>query len=206
MVGRTGARIGAGIVTVLLASVLLAGCGTQEEEPVMTAREGRDKVVQLVKDSAQQLDVTGWWARGTASAIPCEGDPDNASQYVYHYWAPEGDDPQADAKRMAEYWESLGMTVYTTGQDGSAPMVFGRGGPVLRASFDTLGADRSYHIDAIAPCSPGLYVEFNREDSAVRDRGEVLPGDDVKVPESEIGEKFDEHRRLAEEADRKKNQ
>ncbi|UTX53107.1 hypothetical protein [Leucobacter aridicollis] len=172
----------------------------------MTAREGRDKVVQLVQDSAQQLDVTGWWARGTAYAAPCEGDPDNASQYQYAYWAPEGDDHRADAKKMAAYWESLGMTVFMTGEDTDWPVVYGSGGPVLRASFNTSAVERSYRIGAIAPCSPGLYVEFNREDSAARDRGEVLPGDDVMVPESEIGEKFDEHRRLAEEADRKKNQ
>ncbi|MFF8819299.1 hypothetical protein ACF07D_15020 [Leucobacter sp. NPDC015123] len=172
----------------------------------MTAREGRDKVVQLVKDSAQQLDVTGWWARGTASASPCEGDPDNASQYGYAYWAPEGGDPHADAAKMAAYWESLGMSVYIAGADKKHPGVFATGGPVLRASFDTGAAERSYRIGAIAPCSPGEDYLLNREDSAARKRGEVLPGDDVMVPESEIGEKFDEHRRLAEEADRQKSE
>ncbi|MFF8819298.1 hypothetical protein ACF07D_15015 [Leucobacter sp. NPDC015123] len=172
----------------------------------MTAREGRDKVVQLVQDSAQQLDVTGWWARGTAYAAPCEGDPDNASQYQYDYWAPEGGNPRADAKKMAAYWESLGMTVFMTGEDTDRPVVYGSGGPVLRAEFATGAVERSYQLGAIAPCSPGEDYLLNREDSAARKRGEVLPGDDVMVPESEIGEKFDEHRRLAEEVDRKKNQ
>ncbi len=194
-------RFGSGLAAGLCALLLLTGCEAKPEEPEMTAREGRDKVVQFVQDSSKQLDVTGWWARGTASASPCEGDPDNASQYGYAYWAPEGDDPHADAERIATYWESLGMTVYTTGQDGTAPMVFGEGGPVLRASFDTLGAERSYQIDAIAPCSPGEEYVFNEEDDAARDRGEVLPGDDVMVPESEVGAKFEEHLRIAAEKD-----
>ena len=168
----------------------------------MTAREGRDKVVQLVQDSSKQLDVTGWWARGTASASPCESDPNNASQYSYRYWAPQGSDQRGDAQKIAAYWESLGMSVYVTGEDTDWPVVYGSGGPVLRASFDTSAAERSYQLGATAPCSPGDNVDFIREDDAARERGEVLPGDDVMVPESEIGEKFDEHRRIAEEGDK----
>ncbi|GAA2845331.1 hypothetical protein FB468_3047 [Leucobacter komagatae] len=168
----------------------------------MTAREGRDKVVQLVQDSVKQLDVTGWWARGTAYAAPCESDPNNASQYSYDYWAPQGSDHRGDAQKIAAYWESLGMSVYVTGEDTDWPVVYGSGGPVFRADFDTSAAERSYRLGATAPCSPGDNVDFIREDDAARGRGELLPGDDVMVPESEIGEKFDEHLRIAEEADK----
>lgn len=167
----------------------------------MSAREGRDRVVQLVQDTSQQLEVTGWWSRGTASASPCEGDPNNSAQYSYDYWAPQGGDRLKDAKLVAAYWESLGMSVYITGEDGEWPTVYGSGGPVLRADFDTGAVEKSYRMGAIAPCSPGDDVVFNEEDDNARDRGEVLPGDDVMVPASGVAEKFAEHRRLAAEAE-----
>ncbi|MBK0422207.1 hypothetical protein JD292_08980 [Leucobacter sp. CSA2] len=68
---------------------------------------------------------------------------------------------------------------------------------MLQASFDTGAAEESYRIGAVAPCSPGDYSVLNEEDDDARNRGEVLPGDDVMVPESKVGEKFDEHLRLA---------
>ncbi|GAA2845327.1 hypothetical protein FB468_3048 [Leucobacter komagatae] len=205
MVGKKVARriFTAGAAGVLL--LYLSGCDTKPEEPELTAREGRDKAVQLVEDTSKEIDVTGWWARGPAYAGPCEGDPDSSSQYSYAYWAPEGENPHADAEKIAEYWESLGMSVYIEGAEKAHPGVFAAGGPVLRASFDTGAAERSYRIGAIAPCSPGAYHLFNEEDDAARELGELLPGDDVMVPEAEVGEKFEEHRRIAEEADRAKD-
>lgn len=140
--------------------------------------------------------------RNSISGRVCVGGGDDyASQYVYAYWAPEGNDRHADAKTMAAYWESLGMSVYIAGTQSDYPAVFAKGGPVLRASFDTGAAERSCNIDAVAPCTPGDSVLFNKEDDAARDRGELLPDDDVMVPASEVGAKFDEHLCIAAERD-----
>ncbi|MBK0422208.1 hypothetical protein JD292_08985 [Leucobacter sp. CSA2] len=88
----------------------------------MTAREGRDTVVGFVKDSSAQLDITGWWSRGTAYAAPCSSDPDNASQYQYDHWAPASADKMQDAERIAGYWKTLGMNVKIVGEDTGSPL------------------------------------------------------------------------------------
>ncbi|MGJ4843083.1 hypothetical protein [Leifsonia sp. Le1] len=96
--------------------------------------------------------------------------------YSHARWAPAGTDPIDDARRVSDYWESLGMFVYTVNAD-TTPTVFAEGGPVLRASFDTDAAKHSYRIGAIMPCGPGDDVALNEEDDAERDQGKVLPGD-----------------------------
>ncbi|WP_156507298.1 hypothetical protein [Arthrobacter sp. OY3WO11] len=147
----------------------------------MTAREGRDRVVELVMNTTKQLKVTGWWPRnGVAWAQECslgEGEGEEGASYGYDRWAPQGTEHIEDAKRVAEYWESLGMTVRTVNPT-THPTVFAEGGPVLRASFDTDASDKSYSIGATAPCSPGEAVALNDEDEAERNQGKVLPGDE----------------------------
>ncbi|WP_194265959.1 hypothetical protein [Arthrobacter yangruifuii] len=159
-------------------------------EEAISAREGRDRVVELVFNTAEQLDVTGWWPRnGAAWAQECtpessHGLGDATSAYSYDRWAPQGTDHIEDAKRVSEYWESLGMTVRTINPTKD-PVVFAEGGPVLRAEFDTDAPEQSYSISAIAPCSPGDAYTLNEEDSAERDQGKVLPGDEGLVLQEE---------------------
>ena len=161
---------------------------TQEE--AISAREGRDRVVELVFNTAEQLDVSGWWPRnGVASAQECtpksSGGLEHAtSSYSYDRWAPQGTDHIEDAKRVAEYWESLGMSVRTINPTKD-PVVFGEGGPVARAEFDTDAPEKSYSIGATAPCSSGDAFTLNEEDSAERDQGKVLPGDEGLVLQEE---------------------
>jgi hypothetical protein len=155
-------------------------------EQTMTAREGRDRVVELVMNTTKQLDVTGWWPRnGVAWAQECSpGEGAEGASYGYDRWAPQGTEHIEDAKRIAEYWESLGMTVRTVNPT-THPTVFAEGGPVLRASFDTDASDKSYSIGATAPCSPGDAVTLNDEDEAERKQGNVLPGDEGLVVEED---------------------
>lgn len=84
-------------------------------EQTISAREGRDRVVELVINTTQQLNVTGWWPRnGVAGAQECSSESGKeTASYSYDHWAPQGTDHIEDAKRVAEYWESLGMTVRT---------------------------------------------------------------------------------------------
>ena len=65
------------------------------------------------------------------------------------------------------------------------PTVFAEGGPALQAEFDTYGSDESYSIGATAPCSPGDAFTLHEEDSAERDQGKVLPGDEGLVLQEE---------------------
>lgn len=191
---RTQPRILAGAV--LMMGTTLAACAGEEQNRSMSetnapgetisVREGRDRVVELVFDTAEQLDVTGWRPRnGAAGAQECTpesslGLGDATSSYSYDRWAPRGTDHIGDAARIAEYWESLGMSVRTVNST-THPTVFAEGGPVLRAEFDTYASDESYSISAIAPCSPGDAFTLNEEDSAERDQGKVLPGDEGLV-------------------------
>ncbi|MBP3044496.1 hypothetical protein KKR91_12995 [Arthrobacter jiangjiafuii] len=164
----------------------ITACAEKEPTTAISAREGRDRVVELVFNTAEQLDITGWWPRnGSAAAQECtpessHGREDATASYSYDRWAPRGTDHIGDAKRVADYWESLGMTVRTVNPT-THPTVFAEGGPVLRAEFDTYASDESYSIGATAPCSPGDAFTLNVEDSAERDQGKVLPGDEGLV-------------------------
>jgi hypothetical protein len=148
-------------------------------EQTISAREGRDRAVELVIDTTEQLDVTGWWPRnGVAWAQECSSESGKeTASYSYDRWAPQGTDHIGDAKRVAEYWESLGMTVRIVNPT-THPTIFAEGGPVSRAEFDTDAADNSYSVGATAPCSPGNAITLNDEDEAERNQGKVLPGDE----------------------------
>ena len=176
---------------VLLVGMTMTGCaGNETPEKGPSAREGRDRVVELVFNTAEQLEITGWWPRnGVAAADECipksrSGIEHATASYSYDRWAPQGTDHVGDAKRVAEYWESLGMSVRTVNPT-THPTVFAEGGPVLRAEFDTYASDESYSIGATAPCSPGDAVTLNDEDEAERDQGKVLPGDEGLVLKEE---------------------
>ncbi|WP_434992298.1 hypothetical protein [Arthrobacter sp. Ld5] len=174
---------------VLMMGITMVAC--VEKEPVNTmsdktmpektisAREGRDRTVELVINTTKQLDVTGWWPRiGVAWAQECSlGGGEKGASYSYDHWAPQGTDHIEDAKRVAEYWESLGMTVRTVNPT-THPVVFAEGGPVARAEFDTDASEKSYSVGVTALCSPGEAFALNDEDEAERDRGKVLPGDE----------------------------
>jgi hypothetical protein len=167
---------------------LTSACAGKEKKR-MSAREGRDKLVEFVMNTTEQLDVTGWWPRnGVAWADECSlgGDVSGAS-YGYDRWAPEGSDHIADAKRVSDYWESLGMRVRTINPTTS-PTVFAEGGPVLRASFATDMPENSYMVGAVMPCGPGDWEKLNDEDDAERANGVVLPGDEGLLSPEEARE------------------
>lgn len=171
---------------------MMSGCAEKGADPVnaMSPREERDKVVQLVVETTKQLDVQGWWPRnGAARPDVCSlAGGDTGASYSYSHWAPEGTDFAGDAKKVAAYWESLGMVVRV--EDSiPRPMVFGSGGPVLRAVFVTGGVEDSYHVDAVARCAPGYAGGILREDNAQREAGVVLPGDEGVVEKPSLRKK-----------------
>lgn len=189
---RAGLRVGA-LVMVMMMTGLMSACAENGAKPVntMSPREGRDKVVEFVVETTKQLDVDGWWPRNGASTpdeCSLAGGVEGAS-YSYEHWAPPGVDFEGDARKVAAYWQSLGMSVRVT--DSTArPTVYAEGGPVLRASFMTGTTDDSYRVGAVAPCAPGDAVGMLREDNAQRKAGAVLPGDEGVVEKPSSRQKF----------------
>ncbi len=183
---RRARRAVALVATAVFIGGLGLGCTRQEEESEMpTPREGRDTIVEFLKNSIEYTDATGWWPKkGSAWVKACGlGHGRRGAQYVYSLWAEGTDDPVSDGLRVAEYWESLGMSVWTANIDIGTPAVFGTGGPVLRASLDTSRAgEGEYSIDAVAYCSEGDAIAIKDEDIAARKRGETFPGDEGTVP------------------------
>jgi hypothetical protein len=189
---KTHIRILTAATAVLMMGMTITACAEKEPsttmsddatpEETISAREGRDRVVELVINTTKQLDVTGWWPRnGVAWAQECSlGTGGKGAGYGYDHWAPQGTNHIEDAKRVAEYWKSLGMTVRTVNPT-THPTVYGEGGPVLRASFDTDRLREYYDVGAVAPCSPGDAVTLDDEDETERKQGKVLPGDEGVV-------------------------
>ncbi|AND15592.1 hypothetical protein C5D18_05850 [Rathayibacter tritici] len=83
--------------TAVVLVVMVSACAAEREaRPVstMSPREGRDRVVEFVRDSAGRLDVEGWSPR-TGEARPDEcglGDGVKGASYSYDLWAPAGTD------------------------------------------------------------------------------------------------------------------
>ncbi|MCQ1952692.1 hypothetical protein [Arthrobacter sp. zg-Y238] len=88
-------RIFPAVAAVLMMGLTMTGCaGNEAPEETISAREGRDRVVELVFNTADQLAVTGWWPRnGAAAADECipksrSGIEDATASYSYDRWAP----------------------------------------------------------------------------------------------------------------------
>ena len=171
--------------------VVSTGCtATPNQEHAMDAVEHRDLVVNLVIDTTEQLDVEGWEAsHGAAKPQGCTLDNgDEGTAYKFSLWADRGTSHEADAQRIVEYWESLGMDTRVV-DHGGYPVVYATGGPVQRASFTTDAAQESYRVGAISYCAPGDATELRRAADERRKNGERFPGDEY-VPEENISDEY----------------
>lgn len=179
-----GRRIAASIAVLTAAGLSSVSCAQEEEK--MTPQEGRDRMVEFVKSTTAQTHLPGWSPRdGVATPGSCAlGEGRTGAGYNYGLEAPRGADRTGDARLVADYWESLGMTVRIVNQSTS-PTVFAEGGLVLRATFDTDASDGRYRVGAVAPCAPGDAVALLKEDEAQRKNGKVFPGDEGVVPKAD---------------------
>ncbi|PPG66708.1 hypothetical protein C5C31_12860 [Rathayibacter rathayi] len=156
-----------------------------------TPTEGRTALLAFVKDTSQQLDITGWWPKsGGAAPDSCGlGGGEKGASYSFNYWAPRGTDPAGDAQKVATYWETLGMDVRIA-DSTPWPTVYGEGGPVLRAAFDTHSSEDTYLVTAVARCAPGDAIALLKEDNAQRAAGIVVPGDEGTIPRWDPKKKY----------------
>lgn len=180
------------IGTFLMATIAASsGCTTTnaQENAAMTPHEARDAVIKFVVDTSEHVDAENWSA-DTGAAIPQNCTLENGEEgaaYQFRLWsADRSSDSMLEADRIVEYWDSLGMDTRVA-DHGGHPVVYGTGGPVVRASFDTDAAGESYSIGAVAPCTPGNEADLKREANAQREDGERVPGDEY-VPEENFND------------------
>lgn len=174
-----------------LALLLITGCADpSNQEPAMDAVEHRDVVVNLVIETTDQLEVEGWEAsHGAATSERCTMmDGTEGAAYKFSLWADSGTDHEASAQHIVEYWESLGMDTRIE-DHGGYPVVYGTGGPVQHATFDTMAAGDSYRVLAVSHCAPGDTAKLKTEFNERRKNGERFPGDEY-VPEEHISDEY----------------
>ena len=90
-------------VFLLTFALALTGCGAKESQ--MTPERARDSLIKIAEDTAALLDIDGWkdevsLAQGCSAGV----------EFGYTYAAPPADSVcLAEARKVAEYWRSLGM-------------------------------------------------------------------------------------------------
>lgn len=141
--------------------VSVSGCAATEESK-MSPAEARAALVSTVEESAAQLDVAGW-ARSHAPEVGnCGSRPGERANFSFVYGAPAPvDDHEGDARRIAEYWRSLGMVVRLV--ESPEYVVYGSGGPVEGLSFST--GPGNYYIAGESLCVPGDVDEIRKQDN-----------------------------------------
>ncbi|GIT79913.1 hypothetical protein LLS1_15820 [Leifsonia sp. LS1] len=149
MVRITERRAGVVIAAAILAA--LTGCTPTSKEATMTPHEARDTLVKTITDTAARLPVSGWTDSGAPSVTDCDANGAAGAKYGYFYRASPGTDFAGDAKTVADYWTSLGISVRTVTAPDTA--VYGTGGPVQTISFQTAPGD--YAISGTSLCVPG---------------------------------------------------
>lgn len=133
----------------LMLATTLAGCDT-EGDVRMTSDQVRDALESLITDTAAQMGDATWdEVVGRPYSKSCGSE--ERVKFSYSINTSLGVDPRADAKKVADYWQSLGMSVKIS--DGPVLAVFGSGGPVSAVSFGTGPA--VYSISGTSRCSTG---------------------------------------------------
>lgn len=128
----------------------------------MNPPEARDSLIRTIEDTAARLDVEGWNRDHAAEVGNCGARRGERVNYAYGYGAPPpARDHAADARSVAEYWESLGMRVRVV--EYPHFVVYATGGPVEGLAFSTAPGD--YYISGTSLCVPGDADEIRKQDN-----------------------------------------
>lgn len=129
----------------------------------MSPGEARDALVSTVEDSAAQIGVAGWSRSHAPEVGDCGSRSGDRANYSYTYGAAAPDsDRKADARKVADYWRSLGMQVRLV--ESPYYVVYGSGGPVEGLTFST--GPGNYFIAGESLCVPGDAAELRKQDHA----------------------------------------
>lgn len=114
-------------VTVFVASLQLTSC-VAASQAATDVKAARDSLVATVENSAAQLDVAGWSQSHAPEVGDCGSTGGERANYSFTYGAPApSSDRAADARKVADYWRSLGMQVRLV--ESPDFVVYGSGGP-----------------------------------------------------------------------------
>lgn len=129
----------------------------------MSPAEARDALVSTIEKSAGQLQVDGWSRSHAPEVGNCGARRGERADYSYSYGAPAPDsDHEADARKIADYWRSLGMQVRLV--ESPDYVVYASGGPVAGLTFST--APGNYFIAGESLCVPGDATELRKQDNS----------------------------------------
>jgi hypothetical protein len=124
----------------------------------MTPEQARDQTMSVLNGTISASGVPDWVLDGDGSAIPqqCNADGEGGVTFGHGgYATTPGEDPAADAQRVADYWTSIGIESRIVSDP--TPTVFGRGGPVNAISF---GTAPGCTISLGGVCVPGDPFEY----------------------------------------------
>lgn len=145
------------IAVVVLVS--LSACSPAEKEAAMKPHDARDALTKIITDTSAILDVSGWKELGPPDVQPCDASGADGAKYAYSYATDPGSDHLGDTKKVAAYWEKLGMSVRVVEEPD--PVVYATGGPIQALSFSS--APGLYSIDGTSLCVPGDVHELTKE-------------------------------------------
>ncbi|HJF13513.1 MAG TPA: hypothetical protein K8V32_01760 [Enteractinococcus helveticum] len=146
-----------------------------------TVEQARQDPIDLVTSTTELLDSDNW---ESSSGTPWPGfcrssEGEEGASYSYNLLtAQRSGDLLADAQKVADHWEKLGMDVRVVHKDVVSPRVYATGGPVVRASFLTkIPGDDMYEVGAVGKCVAGYDLDLQEEERQRRADREVIPGD-----------------------------
>lgn len=149
------------VILLIVSLLVVSACGVSKEAE-MSPHEARDALVSTVEKSAAQLDVEGWSRSHAPEVGDCASRSGERANYSFTYGAPAPDgDPEADARKVADYWRSLGMEVRLV--ESPDYVVYGSGGPVEGLTFST--GPGNYFIAGESLCVPGDADEIRTQDN-----------------------------------------
>ena len=155
---RRAVRRSATALFVTAAVMATLGCAPVQPSEPHTPEDVRDAVVDTVTGTRALFPDLGWTMQNSGVPTPGECDANGvkgADFGMSGYTTDVGTDRVADAEKVRNYWQSLGIAVRTVAEP--YPAVFGSGGPVKAISFLTAP---TYSIDAGGLCAPGNPYDF----------------------------------------------
>ena len=191
MRSRSTRHLGKAAAAGLLLLVGVTGCSTEQRAttPVSpetaqadyTIEQARQDPIDLVTATTELLGSDNW---ESSSGTPWPGfcrssEGEEGASYSYNLLtAQRSGDLLADAQKVADHWEKLGMDVRVVHKDVVSPRVYATGGPVVRASFLTkIPGDDMYEVGAVGTCVTGYDLDLQEEERQRRADREVIPGD-----------------------------
>lgn len=137
-------------------TLVLTSCSAKEN--VMTPEQAREQTLEILQATIAASGASDWVLDRDDVPLPQQCEIDGKEGVAFNhggYAVTEGSDPAADARRVADYWTSVGIDARVVSDP--VPRVFGGGGPVDAISFST---SPGYTISVGGTCVPGNAFDY----------------------------------------------